>query len=547
MRKLHLFLFTIYYMKIIQIVNRIYRKYKKITYLECPNELKILDNNQYIKLEALDNAIIDSQNVTFLNETGKILDWDNKTKPLLWLYNLHYFDYLNARGCSEKHQLNQKIISHWVEHNKFNTGVGWEPYPLSLRIVNWIKFHWSEEALPEKAIESLWSQSNVLSQKLEYHLLGNHLFANAKALIFAGSFFNCKESQKWLATGLKIVTAELNEQVLSDGANFELSPMYHNIILTDMLDLVNLANSTNKEDLMSKVDGWQSIITKMLHWGQSMSHPDGKVSFFNDSAFGIAPDIKVLHKYSKALALTTKELKNTTVPTKGIDHFTFHKNSGYAVVSNSTFKAILDMARVGPDYLPGHAHADTLSFEISHGSQRLFVNSGTSLYGVTDERLRQRKTVSHNTLSIDGLDSSEVWSGFRVARRAYPTVKKVEINESYLQIVCSHNGFKRLKGNPIHQRSWKFNQSSVEVKDEVLGPHRSCQSHFHLHPDIKVERISKSEVHLILPNHEKVVFSSIGEVEILNTTWHPEFGISIPNVKLVCTLINNQNTVFVRF
>jgi hypothetical protein len=31
---------------------------------------------------------------------------------------------------------------------------------------------------------------------------------------------------------------------------------------------------------------------------------------------------------------------------------------------------ILDVAPVGPDYLPGHAHADTLSFELSLFGQR---------------------------------------------------------------------------------------------------------------------------------------------------------------------------------
>ena len=80
--------------------------------------------------------------------------------------------------------------------------------------------------------------------------------------------------------------------------------------------------------------------------------------------------------------------------------------------------ALLDVAPVGPDYLPGHAHADTLSFELSLFGQRVLVNSGTSQYEAGPERSRQRGTAAHNTVIVDGHDSSEVWAGFRVARRA---------------------------------------------------------------------------------------------------------------------------------
>ena len=69
---------------------------------------------------------------------------------------------------------------------------------------------------------------------------------------------------------------------------------------------------------------------------------------------------------------------------------------------------------MGPDYIPGHAHADTLSFELSIGAQRVFVNSGTSEYGLSPKRLNQRKTAAHNTVEVDGKDSSQVWSGLEL-------------------------------------------------------------------------------------------------------------------------------------
>jgi hypothetical protein len=65
----------------------------------------------------------------------------------------------------------------------------------------------------------------ALAGQLEYHLLGNHLFADAKALIFLGAFFAGAEAEAWLTHGLLILARELPEQVLADGGHFERSPM----------------------------------------------------------------------------------------------------------------------------------------------------------------------------------------------------------------------------------------------------------------------------------------------------------------------------------
>lgn len=82
-----------------------------------------------------------------------------------------------------------ELIHNWIENNPPLKGNGWEPYPTSLRIVNWVKYILSNNINDENILRSLYIQAQVLSQMLEFHLFGNHLFANAKALIFAGVFF----------------------------------------------------------------------------------------------------------------------------------------------------------------------------------------------------------------------------------------------------------------------------------------------------------------------------------------------------------------------
>jgi uncharacterized heparinase superfamily protein len=179
----------------------------------------------------------------FLNESRSITSkasWNDTAVEKLWLYNLHYFDDLNADGAVTRREWHRRLIERWIEESPPGYGNGWEPYPSSLRIVNWIKWTLSGGELSPRAIASLAVQIRFLCNRLEFHLLGNHLLANAKALIFAGAFFEQEEGEGWLAKGLAILRREIPEQILADGGHFERSPMYHGIILEDFLDIENI-------------------------------------------------------------------------------------------------------------------------------------------------------------------------------------------------------------------------------------------------------------------------------------------------------------------
>ena len=109
----------------------------------------------------------------------------------------------------------------------------------------------------------------------------------------------------------------------------------------------------------------------MLDWLAAMTHPDGRIAFFNDGAFGIAAESADLDAYARRLGL-----RPGRAPGEGA---LWLAASGYARLARGDQVALLDMAPVGPDYLPGHAHADTLSFEWSVGEERVVVNGGVSV------------------------------------------------------------------------------------------------------------------------------------------------------------------------
>src|SRR5690606_14511474 len=156
-----------------------------------------------------------------------------------------------------------------------------------------------------------------------------------------------------------------------------------------------------------------SLVGLMQSWFASMFHPDSQMAFFNDAAFGMSADPTAIDRYARQLGAPGQ-------PSRTGDAVVHLAPSGYVRLQRGPSVVLIDVAPIRPDYQPGHAHADTPSLEWSLGAQRIIVNSGTSCYGVSPERLRQRSTSDHSTVEVDDEDSSEVWSGFRVGRRARP-------------------------------------------------------------------------------------------------------------------------------
>lgn len=460
----------------------------------------------------------------FLNVEHRLCsadDWTRSSLPALWLYNLHYFDDLVAENADDRTDWHRALMARWMSDNPPGRAVAWDPYPTSLRIVNWIKWSLSGRGLDDDLRHSLAVQIRWLRNRLEIHLLGNHLWANAKALIFAGTFFQGEEADQWLAKGMNIVRRELSEQILGDGGHFERSPMYHCILLEDLLDLLQLAwlfpRSLPENDVMA----WQSTARRMFCWLRAMTHPDGDIGFFNDTSLGIAPNLNDLEAYAKALSLTLDRR-----PLASIEAL---PDSGYVRLDRGKIVLIADVGQIGPDYLPAHAHADTLSFELSLAGKRVFVNSGVSTYEVGAQRLHQRGTASKNALQVNGEDSSEVWSSFRVARRARPHDVMWGQDGETLYIRASHDGYKRL-GLPSTMRHWRLEEQHLYVADRIVGKPANAVVRFHLHPAVEAA-LHEDRVDLYW-NAQKVASMHFGGAKtcrLVDSCWYPEFGKTVAN------------------
>jgi uncharacterized heparinase superfamily protein len=474
----------------------------------------------------------------FLNQEkifpdGGIVDWASKDMPKLWRYNLHYFDYLFDAGRS--HNAMVRLISDWIAKNPPGIGDGWEPYTLSLRIVNWIKFFLQNDAtIRDEWLQSLYKQALWLEKHIEYHILANHYLKNGVALFFAGQFFEGEDAEHWLARGIKILRKELEEQFLIDGGHFERSPMYHSICVIDYLDVLNLIQNSKTTIPAEETAQLKKRVTASLNFLHDICLPDNATPLFNDSAFGIAPTPSQIFDYARSVIGYEPPARPT-----GLAIYE-QSASGYYTCRNGEDAIIIDCGQIGPDYQPGHAHCDTLSYELAINGRRVVVDSGVFDYEASFERAYARSTKAHNTLVVDGEEQSEIWGVFRVARRARPIQACIEQQaDGSVQFIGAHNGYARLAGKPIHKRSMSYDgQESWMIEDmlEGRGAHR-MESYLHIHPDYQVVPSGKT-FRVIEPSGSPIAIIETLEASQMRVEqgWYfPEFGVKRENHVIVFT------------
>lgn len=482
----------------------------------------------------------------FLNQSqviGWMPDWERAGLPKLWLYNLHYFEWLWAFAGEQYMQPEDQdatgfvharaAVLDWIERHGLSRGrMGWEPYPVSLRLMNWCTIFFeryrsqtlADDVFLKRLWASIWLQSEWLASHLEVHLLGNHLMENAAALALVGACFEGPSAARWLEMGLDLLREQVREQILADGLHFERSPMYHARIVYLLLLLYN----TGHEKLQEIVG---PVLPGMLEALAAMCHSDKRIALFNDSAFGIYNELQALLDYAADLGLLERSkacqsLGSWALPEAG--YYGFRDAAGSYVVC--------DAGAIGPDYIPGHAHADTFSFELSLHGQRVIVDSGVHDYEWSDLRRYVRSTWAHNTVQIEEQEQSEVWGAFRVARRAYPRDVCWTPRSDGFTLSASHDGYKRLSGNPIHIRTISYIAGgAMTVLDRVTSTTPlKCRTILHLHPECKSEFIDNRTTVIKHPGGLfQITFTGNGQMECQEGWYCPEFYRKVKNSVLV--------------
>lgn len=341
--------------------------------------------------------------------------WQNPEFTYLWDFNLHYFEYLPALAAQWRTAPGDgreriiavlaELLESWIQGNPCPVKPAWHPYPTSLRIVNWIKTLQQCPDLARPAVlRSLYAQTLWLERNIEGHLMVNHYLENGRALLAAGLYFGGRAGDRWRSRGERMVRSELAEEWLPRGGHFERSPMYHAILTEGLLD-------THAQLIAAgAASEWlRAPLVKMCDWLAAIRTPDAWFPLFNDAAFGIScrPD-EILANAERMIGY---RLPQHLQPVSDCDQLW--------LLRTDDFVCAIDGAPIGPDYNPGHAHADNLSFEAWYRGEKLVVDPGVYTYDPGPTRDWLRSSLSHNTVVVNSLDQSEPWSGFRVARRSH--------------------------------------------------------------------------------------------------------------------------------
>lgn len=424
-----------------------------------------------------------SRSVTFLNKSltfSDSIDWNFQDYGKLWNYNLQYSTFLIQDDISVPDKVN--LMSSLYE-SLLDGRLPLEPYPVSLRCMNMIRWLCNQEDVSPFLQGGLHAELDFLSSRLEYHLLGNHLLENAFALLMGGAYFS---NPLWISVSKNLLKEELTEQILTDGGHFELSPMYHQIIFYRLLESIDwYSNWSYKEEAFEMF--LRSKARAMRGWLENISFKNGDVPHFNDSTNDIAYGVFWLLGYADTLSIYAGNSRLGA--------------SGYRSIIKGEYECKIDLAQLGASYQPGHSHADALSFQLYHRNSPVFIEVGTSTYENGERRKVERHTSSHNTVTIEGQNQSQLHGAFRVGSRAKTTI----LIDDTTQLAGSHNGYEKSFGL-IHERRFVFEESCITIKDQISGAtQKKATAYFHLHPSIDVK---------ICPN--SVLLKGIGHILFSN-------------------------------
>ncbi len=458
---------------------------------------------------------------TFLNLAVRPKGWNDTSLDMLWRYNLHYFDggWILAAKNAESAKIGRradfsrkehkecvervwKLMERWIRENPRGSVPGWDPYPTSLRIVNWVKWLEDDENEAAKNAESakigrgggfnrvehvdhvggeeegnsrvdraegegignfsrrerkeckevegsIREQVAWLERHVEWHIMANHLMANLKALIIGNRYLD-RDCVKWM----RLYREQIAEQILPDGGHFERSVMYHAIILEDVLDVMKFCGD--------EAEWLKPVTAKMLRYLVDMTGPDGKIAMFNDAADGIAKSTEWLCEYARSLGIEVPEP----------EPFADFPDTGYTRMTAGDFMLFVDSGAIGPDYQPGHAHADTLTYELYWKGRKVVTDTGTSEYR-GKRRMYERSTAAHNVVEVDCRNSSEVWSSHRVGARARIVERVVEPG----RVMAAHDGYGVTVGRVL-----TLTDEGLTVVEKVEG-RSDCVTRVHLTGD----------------------------------------------------------------
>ena len=387
-------------------------------------------------------------------------DWSQVEATMLTRFQLHYFDWLwdLARlEASDAQTVFEDLWWSWRRGTSRGRGVAWEPYVTACRAWNLCV------VVPRIAADSdcfrdvaglMHYHLSQLVRLLERDVGGNHLIKDLKGLLALALVLGDSGAAERWATEL---TSTAASQLLADGGHVERAPYYHLQVLGDLLDAATVMRASGLSDLAAELN---ATCERMRLWAEALADSTGSVPNFGDSPRR-APRV-LLDREANPIESRLLEA------------------SGFAVLASpDNFEVSVNLGSIaGTRVLPGHSHADSLSFQMLVSGELVVCDAGCSTYAPGPVRSYERSTVAHSTIAIDGEDQSEIFGAFRVGHLARTELIAFLPSASGGSLTAAHDGFRHLPGAPRHERTLSLSNGCLEVIDNITGAgqHRIAQS-----------------------------------------------------------------------
>ncbi|WP_119460601.1 heparinase II/III domain-containing protein [Rhodospirillaceae bacterium SYSU D60014] len=397
-----------------------------------------------------------------------------------WLAALHGFTWLRdlrAVGGDAGRRTARNLVGQWIEDNSRWSPLVWRPDIIGQRLAAWLaqyEFYGpsADAAFRGRFLVSAGQQAGHLARVLPAGLTGAALLIAVKGLIYAG--LALPRGEVWLTRGRQLLERELPRQILADGGHIERSPSLHLAVLRHLVDLraaFSTAGRPQPAGLPIAIEGMAAML-------RLFQHGDGGLPLFNDSNEEEGWQVEMALSRANA-----KPAEMMQAP-----------QSGFQRLAANRAVLLVDSGAPPPPGFDTHAHAGTLSFEMSVGRERLIVNCGAHP-GDGGWRLAQRSTAAHSTLVVADTNSSTILPEAGLARRPRSVTCRREEAEGNIWLDMSHDGYAESFG-VIHRRRLFLAAAGDDVRgeDQLVakgaakggsGGALPLAIRFHLHPQVQ--------------------------------------------------------------
>ena len=389
-----------------------------------------------------------------------------------WLAEWHGFawvaDLLSIGGGAK--DAARALVQSWLTDNSGWHPVAWRTDVLATRIFSWI-VHFDEIAsreadrlLRRAMLVSLSAQLRHLARTAAWELTGPARLRALKGLVGGLAAFG--QGEKRVLRALQGIERELQTQLLPDGGHRSRDPSLQLEVLRDLIDTRAALRAAHIETPAPL----QEAIDKMAPMLRFFRHGDRKLALFNHSVEedGILVD----------LALTRSETKSRA-PARAADLGFERMQAGHSLV-------LVDAGKPPPHGFDDHAHSGPLSFEMSHGRERIIVNCGG--YRGTQRAWRQvsRSSAAHSVLIVDNTNAVEIAEDGSLGRSP-PAIRCERAEEDGHQwIAVSHDGYRQRFGvNYARELYLAADGDDLRGEDKLTGRAGvNFDVRFHLYPSV---------------------------------------------------------------